>query len=141
MLIWREQMSIANDILDSEHRYLLCLINSVELACRTNHPDEAISTILAQLTEYVGSHFEREERMQLTMGYPQHAAHSGKHEKLRAQLAGVVREFEGLAEAPNRDSHIDHLVELNRHWLVDHILRDDMQMKPYLRRRPATFSA
>ena len=38
MIVWREQkMSVGNTMIDADHRYLMCLINTVELALRSRH--------------------------------------------------------------------------------------------------------
>ncbi len=33
-IVWRNEMSIGNDLIDQDHKYLLCIFNSIELACR-----------------------------------------------------------------------------------------------------------
>jgi hemerythrin len=37
-IVWHEKMSVGNALIDADHRDLLSLINSVELALRTHEP-------------------------------------------------------------------------------------------------------
>lgn len=141
MILWRDAMSVGNSIIDADHRYLLCLINSVELALRSGQSRDVVTAVLDQLTEYTHYHFEREERVQLAMSYVHHDRHKASHrellvelERIREQVAGETRE-----DAPS--AAIERLVELLRRWIMDHILKDDMLMKPLLSQLPSNFGA
>lgn len=141
MLVWREQMSVGNDIVDSDHRYLLCLINAIELSCRTQQPEETLRLILHQLMEYADFHFRREERIQLAIGYSHLVEHELSHQNLREYLKDISREFEHLATETECAERLEHLFDLSRRWLVEHLLKEDMLMKPYLSAHPPTFVA
>ena len=41
-VVWRDEMSVGNDHIDRDHRYLLCLFNSIELALSHENKDELL---------------------------------------------------------------------------------------------------
>jgi hemerythrin len=141
MLVWREQMSVGNDVVDSDHRYLLCLINAIELSWRTQQPVETLRLILQQLMEYADSHIRREERMQLAISYSHFVEHELSHQNSREYLREISAEFERLATETACAERLEHLFDLSRRWLVEHLQQDDMLMKPYLTALPPTFVA
>lgn len=49
-IIWRPQMSVGNEIIDTEHRYLLCLVNTLELSLHTNAEVETVQQIPARIS-------------------------------------------------------------------------------------------
>lgn len=87
MIVWREKMSVGHEVIDADHRYLLCLVNSVELALRT---DEPLDELLDQLVDYVKFHFKREEGIQMDVRYPNIEKHRSAHRQLADQLAEAV---------------------------------------------------
>jgi hemerythrin len=140
MLVWREEMSVGNAIIDSDHHYLLHLVNAIELACQTQQPEATQRGILQRLVEYADLHFEREERIQLAMGYALHSEHELSHTNLREYLKDLCVEFERLATGSESAGRLEPVLEWLRHWLVDHLLKEDMAMKPHFARLPATFA-
>lgn len=140
-IIWREAMSVSNALIDTDHRYLLCLINTVELAVRTRQPAEILHTVVGQLREYTTQHFDREERIMLAVRYSRFDHHRGQHLALIRELDEAARPVLEASDGEDRSAASDGLTGLLRHWLVDHILKEDMHLKPILSQYPATFCA
>ena len=95
-VIWREQMSVGNTMIDDEHRYLLCLINTLELAIRTDDPEEIISTTLEQLVDYTRVHFTNEEEIQRKINYPDLQEHRQEHKKIMQDLYEVKEKLDKI---------------------------------------------
>lgn len=144
-IIWRESMAIGHPTIDSQHKYLFCLVNAVELALQVDNPAKVTGFYLDQLIEYTRSHFEDEEKIQITIQYPQHNEHKTQHreiienlEELKARL--LPKSADGDAEEEARlermcSKTLDDVVGFLRHWILDHVLHTDIHMKPYLRRQ------
>ncbi len=185
-IIWRPQMSVGNTHLDADHRYLLCLINTVELSLRSSEFEDLLEVALEQLAEYTHEHFNREEKLQLKIQYPQYADHKMEHQELietleelsshlkrlnKVSRESVAKVAETEAErylevneadlkavsdeerncptedvkgegpaADEREKDVDELIELLRHWIMDHVLQTDMKMKSFLEKYPANYS-
>ena len=169
-IIWRKKMSVGNSIIDDQHRYLLCLMNTIELALRDAANKEILKSAIEQLFEYTAYHFDFEERVQAKMKFPRLMDHKIEHQRILADLKVIKAQLDNLLhsdnfdnaveEAANKeitDSEINALLEedlgsekrvldlnqltaLVRHWVIDHVLGDDMKMKPFLSKLPSNFS-
>lgn len=169
-LVWRPQMSVGNTLIDSDHRYLICLINTVELSLRVPGNGDLVGVAIEQLMQYTRDHFAREEVIQLKIQYPHYLAHKAEHQNILAQLTALrarILEAAGVAEpaavaegeadsgdspggavraeldeptAAASDEDVNELVSLLRHWVIDHVLKSDLQLKPFLTQYPQTYT-
>ena len=85
-IVWREQISVGNNVIDQDHKYLICLINSVELALKHEDTMEYLPTFVQQLVAYTRDHFTREEAIQKKALYPLIKEHKREHEEILAQI-------------------------------------------------------
>ena len=136
-LIWRDQLSVGNDVIDQDHKYLIDIINRVK-RCLENQDRVGLSATLDSLYQYSRVHFAREERIAYRAGYAQatHLGHS--HEKLIEHLDEISREI----HVPEQDwspQAIAKFTALLHNWLVDHVIKEDLLMKPTLQRYPPDF--
>jgi len=136
-IIWRPQLSVGNPIIDRDHQYLICLINSTELVLR--HPEDRgdIDIIMDQLQQYAEEHFEREEAMQYKVHFPGLAEHRAEHQRLLSDLSELRAKIKSLvhSEPPSSASMIRETVNVTgllRDWLLNHVVKTDMKMKGYL---------
>ena len=65
-IFWRPQFRIGQDDIDADHRYLILLINTVELVLRFPDDPRNVDLALIELRRYAEYHFEREERIQIS---------------------------------------------------------------------------
>ena len=169
-LVWREQMSVGNTLIDTEHRYLLDQINAVELALNSEDNHDILVETLDHLAEYTQTHFDHEEQIQLKIKFPLHEEHKIKHQEIMTELYSIKQKLDEIlgTDEEENDSNPDDevtddelnmllddddsqrsanksdlapLVVLLRNWLVDHIIGSDMKMKPYLKKLPPDYRA
>lgn len=126
---WKNQWSVGNAIIDSEHRNLLDMAYNIESMIRT----ESLYTIAHELEQFeywLCDHFENEEEIALAVGFD--FLNNGlEHQKLLDEFHRMKDELMSYGDilpgsAAKRYSHF--LDE----WLVVHILKEDMLMKPAL---------
>jgi len=129
--MWRSQMSVGNDRIDQDHRYLLCLINTIDFALGSGEHQDTLVTALDQLDFYSKDHFAREEKLMLKISYPKYPDQRTAHELLISQLAEIREKILAIKDDPDLQEIIPDITELLRNWLLDHVLKDDMLMKPY----------
>jgi hemerythrin len=152
---WRDEMAIDNGLIDRDHQTLIAIIN--EFCDATPHTEELskLQNILAKLEHYAERHFEREESLQRAAHYAYIDAHHREHRDLGNQLSAIRDQLTKLnppvgspqnpgdQETPEAapasatepiqtvaQVHAE-IVNLLHHWLVDHIIRSDLRMKPY----------
>lgn len=134
---WRKQMSVGNLIIDLDHRYLLCLINSVEYALRHPEEGENLHSALKHLAEYAREHFDREEKIQYHIKYQYFMDHKMKHQKLLDRLDVIIKEVIDERDLNKLKEKSPVIAVLLRDWLLDHVLKEDMKMKRDLESFPA----
>ncbi|MEH6825907.1 MAG: hemerythrin domain-containing protein [Motiliproteus sp.] len=88
-VIWQDAMSVGNIIIDAEHKYLFCLINSVEIALKLDDNERIMKMLIYQLEEYTTDHFRREETVQIKMKYPGYLEHKLEHQHILDNIAAL----------------------------------------------------
>ncbi len=168
-LVWREQMSVHNNLIDKEHKNLIDLINAVEIAINTDDNRNIVMQTLDSLLDYTKTHFEHEEIIQQKINNPGITEHKEQHLKLIDEFSGIKSQLDKLLLTDVSDSDnsadgditddelddllagdepepslskqdLDPLVELMRRWLVDHIIGTDLKLKPLLLKHPVDLS-
>ena len=133
-LLWREQLSVGNDLIDSDHQYLIEIINKAEVSLRANKPME-LALVLDELASYCKSHFEREEAVAKAVAFPKadqlHKAHGQLNDKLQ-----MFREEIGVTWT---EGAITQFTVFLRDWLINHVIKEDMLMKPWLTKHSPRF--
>jgi len=129
-LQWRQQLSVGNDLIDSDHKYLIEIINLAAQALRARDR-AALNLAIDKLSSYSQAHFSREELLATAAGYPAVARLNLSHQALLEVLAGLKHEIgEHWTDAVG-----DRTAAFLRDWLVNHVIKEDMLMKPYLSKR------
>jgi hemerythrin len=136
-LVWREQLSVGNNVIDSDHRYLIDIINQVGKSLSNRNHRELVAG-LASLSHYSQEHFAREEKIAHAAGYQQ-VPHLGEtHQALLKQLDQVKQEAGGMVQEWSSET-AERLTRLLRNWLIDHVIKEDLLMKPVLQKHSPLF--
>lgn len=133
-LLWREQFSVGNDLIDSDHQYLIEIINRAEVSFKANNRLE-LTAVLDELARYGKSHFEREELVARAVGYPRadqlHLSHTYLKEKLVTFKDQIGETWTPAA--------VTQFTAFLRDWLIQHVIKEDMLMKPWMIRHSPRF--
>lgn len=114
-------------MLDEHHQKIFQWLSDLESAAvdeRTLFGAYAIT----RLKHYVREHFEAEEVLMKSAGYPNLVEHIAEHAVFRAKLAELQRKCIGQDICPET-------VVFLRDWLSSHIVKTDMAYVPYLNKR------
>lgn len=103
-IIWQEKMSISNKCIDDEHKYLFCLINSVEIALKLESGDQYIKMLLDQLEQYTRDHFRHEEEIQVKIKYPYYLQHKLEHQQILDQISALKSKI--LSNIANSEENV-----------------------------------
>jgi hemerythrin len=126
-LLWRSQFSVGNDLIDSDHQYLLEIINRAEVCLKADDV-ASLNSVLDELANYGKSHFEREELVAKAVSYPNvdrlHESH--------AALMDHLKTFRDQIGSNWTRTNINEFVAFLRDWLIQHVIKEDMLMKPWL---------
>lgn len=135
-LVWSSKLSVGNAVIDSEHRNLIIMVNSLEPTIKARD-GFALSQELEQIEYWLCAHFQNEERIALAVGFD--------FAKIKLERQNLLKEFhcirDGLKAMNDMWSdriakqYYQHLSE----WITGHIVEKDMLMKPMLKAREYNF--
>jgi hemerythrin len=133
-LQWREQLSVGNDLIDNDHKYLIDTINQAEQSWNTKNRANLVA-VLDRLSVYSISHFSREESVAIAAGYPGAVQLHEAHDELVKKLDQFKKEIDEDWTVSSGEQFNAFL----RDWLISHVIREDMLMKPFLKKHSPKF--
>lgn len=129
-ILWRDSMRVGNDQLDADHKKFIALLNLTERGLQQKDVAPAIE-IFEELQEFVETHFPAEESYMQQVGFPEIEEHRKEHEALAYRFYVLQGRFRAALNDSERRRHVLKLAELMREWLIDHILREVIDLKPF----------
>lgn len=141
-ILWRSQMSVGNKQVDQDHKYLLGLINTVELVILEQGGMDDLALVIDQLRVFAEGHFKRENELMERIGYPYRVDHIYKHNSLLGKLKNIHENMQDCSKAKKTssnagdidakmDDEVKKLVDLLRLWVIDDVIGPDREMKSY----------
>lgn len=133
---WTDNLSVGNAAIDADHKKLIVMVNGLEAMLKARD-SFALPQALEQIEQHLNSHFASEERIAKVINFP-----FGKN-KLEHQY--VLKEFQHMKSeliAKNgiwSDGAVEHYSHFLSDWITDHVLKEDMLMKPVLLTYPYDF--
>ncbi len=128
---WNATMNIGIEAIDADHQKLFAMLDEVDALLRRHASIEEVEHALERIVDYTVYHFRREEALLEGNGYPAWQEHKTSHDRFVAQAADILARFRaGQHNAVNQE-----VVSSVRAWLADHVTKDDMAYKPFLRER------
>ena len=129
-LSWRKEYAVGVAQIDAEHRGLFDLINAYhDIHARANSSREA-AKILNRLVAYAEEHFQHEEKLMSDGGYPPLDAHRQQHSEFVASIFAINERLAVDTARANAE-----ILPFVKNWLVEHIIRSDMEIADFLRRK------
>tara|TARA_R110001592_G_C13189203_1_gene752164 strand:+ start:620 stop:1021 length:402 start_codon:yes stop_codon:yes gene_type:complete len=120
-LTWSEDLSVGNEIIDSQHKKLFELFEDI-----TRNPQTNLDRILEEVGNYINLHFAEEERWMARVGYPDISEHRQTHKAfVDSTLRMKMDHIMGGKLSPKQ------LTKFLQTWLVEHIQGCDLQIKQF----------
>jgi hemerythrin-like metal-binding domain len=119
---WSDDLSVGNDLLDSQHKTLINMINTLD------NPDlgeEELGEVIFGLLEYAATHFRDEEKFFVEVAPEIVEPHFVSHTVFISTAYKFVQRFKRGEAVALRQSVYEFLCD----WLVKHIMIEDMQYK------------
>ena len=127
---WDDTIKMDIPAVDVEHRQMFALLDQFFALVDEKAATATLARQLNDLLDYTAKHFQREELLLDRAGFPGTARHAAQHGLLLQQM-GYFRESFAAGRATHELTLSSGDVFCN--WLVDHIRRDDMTYRPYLK--------
>jgi len=130
LLSWRDDYRIGVPSIDAEHRYLIGLINEFHDEHARGGGRHLTLRVLNKLVTYAEQHFRHEEALMQEIGYPRLSHQRDLHEGLYASIFALHEDLAVDAGSVNSKT-----LRFLRHWLLEHIVKEDMDIGDFLRRK------
>lgn len=137
LIRWRDSLCLGIADVDEDHKRLVGLLNRLHFMALAGDDSVAIGDVLDELVAHIIRHFRREEALMLRIGYPDREEHTRQHAEFRERLTGFQDSFEQGARGFDTSTFYDFLAD----WLIVHLTRDDLKLKPYVEALAATTAA
>jgi hemerythrin len=129
-ILWTERLAVGHETIDAQHRELFARFGDLLEACKQNRGKEKLSLLFSFLEDYVGSHFDEEERLMAAKAYPDLGAHREQHRIF-------IDRLQDLGKLLRKDGPSLHVLVDTNHvlldWIINHIKGVDVQLGAYLR--------
>lgn len=123
---WKESYSVGNETIDSQHKKLIDMINSMIRNKGCNVDSEVVSYVLSEMIEYACSHFKNEETYMEQIAYPELKLHKEEHKQFKFKASNFC-----LDTMKDKPSIPDEILQFLSKWLINHILHSDMKYKTF----------
>lgn len=130
MIRWTTALSVGHAMIDSQHRELFRRHGQLVEAMGRGDVAE-IGRLLDFLGNYVVEHFDEEEQLMKTSGYPGAALHVLAHAAFVREYQALRREFHDTGPTAAVTIRAKTWIA---DWLVSHIARADQALGVHLRR-------
>lgn len=122
-LDWSDDLTTGHTGIDSDHKHLVELVNSLYQAMKAGKGNDVLGHILNELIVYTANHFAREEALMRKISYAKYDEHKAEHAKLVATVQDLQTKFN--AGATTLSVNVFHFLS---DWLRNHIRHSDAQL-------------
>lgn len=136
-LMWKKSMSAGNEIIDSENRNLISLVNDAIRAIETSD-SSGLTLAFKQIEHGLREHFANEEKLAQAVGFD-FSNNRLIQQHIFKELLFLRDELVG-GNGLWSEEGIKHFTRFLKNWMVDeNIIGLDMQMKPALQKYDYNF--
>jgi len=130
---WSDEFSTGVGHLDQQHRMLFQMVTDYREALDEARGERVYDDFLRSLDAYVRVHFGSEEACMVSYACPAAEANAAAHARFVATLTWFRERHRAVGF--NRDD-ARNLVDTLDRWLVDHICRLDVRLRPFAEGKP-----
>jgi|JI9StandDraft_1071089.scaffolds.fasta_scaffold582619_1 hemerythrin len=144
ILEWNDKYKTNIIEIDTQHQRLFILLaNLVNLYSNNKGklvPNvNAIKKSISELEQYALSHFLIEERIMEENDYPDLENHKAVHDKFTDKILEIKKLFldeNVFSDESKLDDLIKTVLSFLEAWLINHIMVQDMEYKPFIKHMP-----
>lgn len=124
---WSTSYEIGHDLIDSQHRIFLMLLNKLSVNIANGVSKEHMFRVMNELKKYAEFHFISEENEMYDCHYPGVKNHHNIHSEILFELTVLSeRVSQGRAQP-------EEIVLFLKSWLINHILNEDIHIAQYIK--------
>lgn len=119
-IIWKDKYNVGNEKIDSQHQFLVSLINKID--DKKNNEKLDVLELFKDMSSYAEKHFKDEEVLMKKINYRNYTEHQKEHYNFIKKLNELYKKIEQDEEI------IDEILFFLSDWLVNHILICDKEL-------------
>jgi hemerythrin len=120
LLQWNDKFSVNVAEIDSQHKTIIELINSLFDAMKAGKGNLVIEQVLDNLSKYTFTHFNYEERYMRITDYPGYDTHKKEHDMLKSKVKELQKSLQ-----TNSGTLSIQVMDFLKNWLTNHIMQVD----------------
>ena len=124
---WQDIYEVHIEEIDSQHKKLVSLVNTMAGAMRSGKGKTVIGKVLKELVDYTAYHFETEEKYFLQHDYPEYEAHKQMHRDLTRRALEMKKTFD-----QGKPLVTTQVMLFLSEWLNKHIVEEDRKFGRYV---------
>lgn len=128
LMTWQPQYAIGVELVDGHHQRLFDLVNGFHDALLAGEGRAAVDAALKALLDYTVYHFNAEEELMASVGYPELGAHKVQHQALLDKTLAMVERYRKGEEELSMP-----LVHFLKDWLYQHTTTSDRKIGQFIR--------
>ena len=130
---WKENYSVHNEPMDSQHRRIFDYMSAIHQAMENNLDEDELDERLDRFDIYCKMHFFEEERLMEEIGFPSLIEHKKQHDQF---LLDLDRFRASRGQKPSGEASAAFTVIKDR--FVGHILNLDLLYSKFLEKKAAS---
>lgn len=133
-IIWDESYSVGNETLDFQHKKVIEVINQLLDQHLDLSSQEELLVTVSSLYQYTQNHLMFEETLLSESDYSNYEKHKDSHDKYREYVSQLMDKLNNSILSDSFDkSVIQDLLTFLLTWWKEHILKEDMMYKIFLK--------
>jgi len=128
MFEFRDEYLVGVTAIDQQHRQLFLLAERFRQAVATGRARNILDETLDGLVRYTQSHFNVEERLMASIGFPERPQHSAQHAGICKRLDELQRRFNAGDAAITIE-----ILRFCSQWLIAHVITSDRRLGEFYR--------
>lgn len=130
LITWNNNYSLGINEIDSQHRELVRIINTLHDAMSKGSAKNVLGDIIKKLINYTTSHFKTEEKYFDQFHYPKTLQHKKEHQEFVAKMVNFQNDFDSGKLTLSLE-----VMTFLKNWLTEHIKGKDAEYVPFLKEK------
>ena len=127
---WDQSLSIGCELVDSQHKELIHLVDNLESALGKGLQPQQIGAALKFIVNYTRHHFKTEEEFMDSIGFDGLESHKKLHNDLIKSVTDILKDLKAGKDLDQQD-----LVNFLVAWVKDHVIEEDMKIGEFARQQ------
>ena len=129
-IAWDDNLRMGHELVDGQHFRLFELLSGIVGSCVDGDDEKSLHEILDFLVDYTIKHFQDEEALQISCGFPDFERHRQLHENFKVTVGDLVNRFEASGSTQELSNDVNKIIV---RWLLNHINMEDKKIGAHLR--------